>query len=180
MKYVCPQISRSSINSGNLWSVRRVECFLPELLLRILPCVSYLLSGRNSLANLRQCPIFYFHKLSLCCIMITFLRNSYRRVFPRPYFSTSFSRNSSIFHIFLFFFQMYVWNLTNLFFCFWRISRIVTERLRILIHISNYFQLWKIWKPRSPIRMSLRTAVPFRVQNHSNSDIFFPKTGLQC
>ena len=34
----------------------------------------------------------------------------------------------------------------------------MTERLRILIHISNYFQLWKLWKKRSPIRMSLTRA----------------------
>ena len=38
MKYICPQITRSS--SGNRWSVWHVECFLPEFLLRILTCVS--------------------------------------------------------------------------------------------------------------------------------------------
>ena len=34
--------------------------------------------------------------------------------------------------------------LTNLMFCFWRISRILTERLRIFIHVSNYFQTLEI------------------------------------
>ena len=64
-----------------------------------------------------------------------------------------FSRNFSIFQIFLFF-SKYV-NFSKLFFCLWRISRIVEERLRILVHISNYFQTLKIMEKNSSIRMSL-------------------------
>ena len=45
-------------------------------------------------------------------------------------------------------------------FCFRRISQIsqiATERLRILIHTSNYLQTWgKFWTKSSPIRMDLR------------------------
>ena len=52
------------------------------------------------------------------------------------------------------------WNLTSFWlFCFWRISRIVTERLRVLLHtgISNYFQTLGIpEKKNSPIGLSLR------------------------
>ena len=70
--------------------------------------------------------------------------------------STFVSRHFSTFHIFLFFYPN-IGRLTNLIFLLWRIPRIVTERLRILIHIYNYFQTFGIFgKKRSPIRMSLR------------------------
>ena len=61
-------------------------------------------------------------------------------------FSTFFSRNFSIFHIFLDFFSKY-WNVNELDIFgsgeFHEYS-IVTEHLRILIHISNYFQTLEI------------------------------------
>ena len=59
-------------------------------------------------------------------------------------FSTFFSCNFSIFHIFLFFFQINIGMLTNLIFLLLENSRIVIERLRISIHISNYFQTLEI------------------------------------
>ena len=44
---------------------------------------------------------------------------------------------------------------------FWRISWIMAERLRISVHISNYFQtLENYGKKRSPIRMSLACGGP--------------------
>ena len=43
----------------------------------------------------------------------------------------------------------------DFFFCLWRISRTVTERLRILIHISNYFQTLEILEKKTPLRTSL-------------------------
>ena len=51
--------------------------------------------------------------------------------FPSPYKADSYRRA---------FFSKHVKFTELVFFCFWRISRIVTERLRMLIHVSNYFQ----------------------------------------
>ena len=60
----------------------------------------------------------------------------------------------SIFYIFLIFFPS-MWNLTNLVFCFWGISRIVTERLPPYIDTSPIVsKLCKWWKKSSPTRMS--------------------------
>ena len=53
--------------------------------------------------------------------------------------STYFSRNFSIFHIFLIFFSN-TCNLTNLFFLLLENFTNSAERLRISIYISNYFQ----------------------------------------
>ena len=67
---------------------------------------------------------------------------SYRRAFSSQilHFFRAISQSS----ICSWFFFPNVWNLWNLIFCcFWRITRVtrvVTERLRISIHISNYFQ----------------------------------------
>ena len=94
-------------------------------------------------------------------------RNKKRRVSER--YSGSFLSESFFSHnfdfcrvIFLspirnitYFFSKYV-KLTNLTFLLLETFRIVTERLRIFIYISNYFQiLGKKWGKRSPIRMSL-------------------------
>ena len=59
--------------------------------------------------------------------------------FPN-YFRAIFQ--SSIF-FFMIFFSNYVKFNELVFFRFWSISRIVTERLRILIYISDYFHTWK-------------------------------------
>ena len=42
------------------------------------------------------------------------------------------------------FFSKHVKFNERVFFCFWKHSRIVTERLRMLIHISNYIQTLEI------------------------------------
>ena len=41
---------------------------------------------------------------------------------------------------------------------YWRISRIVTERLRILIHLYKYFHTSEIMEKNPPIRMNLNHA----------------------
>ena len=59
-----------------------------------------------------------------------------------PNFSTFVLRNLLIFHIFLFFFSKY-WNVNELdIFCSGEFHAIVTERLRILIYIYIYLQLF--------------------------------------
>ena len=66
--------------------------------------------------------------------------HSYRRAFPHNNFDF-FSLN--YFNLPYFpFFQIYIYVKFNelVFFCFWKILRIVTERLRILIHIPIFFQ----------------------------------------
>ena len=85
------------------------------------------------LANHRQFPILYFCNLSLCCIIITFLRNAHRRVFSPPCFRHLFPAivQSSIFSCFF----PNVWNLTNLYFLLLESTQVVTERLRILVHV---------------------------------------------
>ena len=67
----------------------------------------------------------------------------YRRAFVSLVSSDIFFEvHFLIFQTFLIIFQINAWNLTNFVFCFfWRISRIVTERLRILIH-TRYLQLY--------------------------------------
>ena len=70
--------------------------------------------------------------------------HSYRRLFI-SIISTSFSRNFSIFQIFMIFFPKYVkFNKIDYFASGEFLSRVVTERLRILIHISNYIQTLEI------------------------------------
>ena len=102
-------------------------------------------------ANLCGFPICFFYNSSLCCILLHYygtLIESFVSIF-----STFVQRNFSIFHIFLIFSWCVKFNELVSFF-FWRISRIVPERLRILIHISIISKLWTLWKKRSPTRMS--------------------------
>ena len=62
------------------------------------------------------------------------------------FFDIFFAQFFNLPYVLSWFFFPNVWILTNLFFCFWRISRIVSERLRILIHISIYVQILEIMK----------------------------------
>ena len=83
----------------------------------------------------------------------------YRRVFfvLHNIFDT-FSNNFSIFHILLIFSPNKCVKLNEIVFfaSFWGISRRVTERLHILIHVPKNIQtLMEIMGKRSPIRMSL-------------------------
>ena len=78
-----------------------------------------------------------------------------------PMFSTFFSRNFSIFHIFLIFFPN-VWNLTNLIFCHSITGEFHEYSDRTPPYIDTYLRIFpnfgKLWKKkrktRSPIRMS--------------------------
>ena len=103
MKYICPQISRSSINSGNRWSVRRVECFLPDILLRILICVSDPLSGWNSTRK----PSWVFHFFFLLCMWVLHFHYFFMELLSESFFQyfRHFFRaifQSSIFSIYMF------------------------------------------------------------------------------
>ena len=138
MKYVCPQISRSSNISGNRWSVPRVEWFLPGFLLRILTCVPDPLSGWNSTrkpSSVSRCLFIQFEPL--LHYYYIFLRDSCRRVFSPNIFDICLAQ---------FFNLPYflgcspnVWNLTNSFFL---LLESFTSSYRTPPYVGTYLQLF--------------------------------------
>ena len=98
-------------------------------------------------------PMFFAHgkkdwRWSLCCRDMYYWVGPesskglcYRRLFPIN--STFFWSKFSIFHFFFLFPKICEIPRTWCFCLFWRVSPIVTERLRILINISNYFRILK-------------------------------------
>ena len=71
---------------SDVWS----DSYQDSWYIRILTCVSDPFGCWNSTRQPSSVSHFFFNYLSICCIIITFLRNSYRRVFSPPYFRHCF------------------------------------------------------------------------------------------